>query len=872
MSKIVEIAVRVYTKKKDKEKPKKSSKDEGWDNNRVLVFDTETTTDQFQNLTFGSFKIYNNGILEHQGIFYNPDTLSKEQFLILKHFCQNKDIPLYTSQEFIDKVFYPEILINKTLCISYNLPFDISRVIIKCSYARGRLNKGFSLKLSNNKAFPRVRVRHLDSTKSFIEFGRSFYNEEGHFKGFFVDVKTLVFALTNENLTLAEAVKYSNLEKRKLTREKHGIITEDYIRYNLNDVDITYLLFLKLVEEIKKFSINIPITKIYSSASIGKAFLEELGIKPFLEQNPDFSPKILGNLMSAFYGGRCELRIRKKPILVTILDFFSNYPTLFTSMGLWDYLIADKIEYYEDTDNVQKLLDNIELGDLQNMEIWKELNVLVEIYPEKDILPIRARFDKKSNVYNIAVNEVSSEKPLFYALPDIIASKFISGKTPKIKKAIRFKAIGKQKSLKEFEIFGLKNNPKEENLIKLLAEKRYELKHQEDSNNTQRTLKFLLNSITYGIFIEMNEQDIADELEVYSDIQYKVTDKFYEKEGKHYNPIISVMIVSGARLLLSIAEGLLRKYRTFPAYCDTDSIAVPVHLGKIIEEFFNVLNPYSFKTSIFKVQKKKTWFYGICSKRYVLYDKEGDKITINDYKLHGLGHLKAPFENNKEWHKTVWEDVLKLNYGLITFEKIMQKYSSSYAISQLAISNYDILKRFKNMNKNKAIKEQIKPFNFMLVGISNNKEVKPIAPYSRRTQKAVYEEFINYITGEKMIGEEYWKQLHDIFSEFINKSESKFDGDIGELKRKHIIVDNITHIGKEAKNIEFVGTLKKAEYEIYENNEKLTQILLSMSVSEARKIRISKTTLHCIKKRILEGKTIKLRKKTLEKLKNYIRK
>ena len=43
-----------------------------------------------------------------------------------------------------------------------------------------------------------------------------------------------------------------------------------------------------LIKELDVYQIDIPPTKIYSAASIGKHALEQLGVKPFLEMNPDF--------------------------------------------------------------------------------------------------------------------------------------------------------------------------------------------------------------------------------------------------------------------------------------------------------------------------------------------------------------------------------------------------------------------------------------------------------------------------------------------------------------------------------------------------------------------------------------------------------
>jgi len=54
-------------------------------------------------------------------------------------------------------------------------------------------------------------------------------------------------------------------------------------------------------------------------------------------------------------------------------------------------------------------------------------------------------------------------------------------------------------------------------------------------------------------------------------------------------------------------------------------------------------------------------FYGISSKRYVLYDRDDktNEFTIYKYSAHGLGHLLDPFpkdksdEEKEKWHETI---------------------------------------------------------------------------------------------------------------------------------------------------------------------------------------------------------------------------
>jgi hypothetical protein len=98
--------------------------------------------------------------------------------------------------------------------------------------------------------------------------------------------------------------------------------------------------------------------------------------------------------------------------------------------------------------------------------------------------------------------------------------------------------------------------------------------------------------------------------------------------------------------------------------------------------------------------------------------------------------------------------------------------------------------------------QQIKSSNFCLAGFQateeNGKAVKPLAPYTTDYQQIVHEPFIDYETGEIMQVSHYFKQLSRTIIEYANHPESKFDGDIGILKRKYVNADFVVPIGKEA--------------------------------------------------------------------------
>lgn len=851
---------------------------------RVLVFDTETTIDEYQNIKFGSFIIFEKDIMSSRGIFYNPKGITLEEKTVLEKTSYDKDIELMTLDEFINQIFYPEVLRTQTLCVGFNLPFDISRLSSHYGYGRRNHHGWFSFQLTKDKRLPRVRIKHIDSAMSFIEFsGTWFKGERGNkFKGHFLDLKTLAYVFSNnKHINLKGTGEFFRCKNVKYEGVAHGKITPEYIGYNLQDVNLTYEVYLKILEHYKLCGIQAPITKIYSSATLAKYALRQLGIQPLSRINSILNSKMKGKLMSAYFGGRCEVKIRKTPIEVAVLDFKSMYPSLSILMGLWDLMCAKEIRDVDVTEEVITLLKNITLKSFQDKEAWSKLNVLVELVPDENILPVRANYLENSNVYNVGINYFKHKKEFYYALPDVIASVLLTGKIPKIKKATRFIPIGKQETLKVAKILDLNIDPTKDNFIKVLVEQREKIKKERDKlkdnseeyrrlGGIQEALKILANSITYGIFIEMLPQDNLSELKVYSTEEFFTKQKL-EEEGKFFNPLIAVMQVAGARLLLVIAEKYLEGKGSAHAYMDTDSCYVPSIFSNELKDFFSPLNPYNLKSDFFKIEKTKKLFYGISAKRYVLYLKKNKSVCIDssldkgDYKLHGLGHLLNPYGDGTNWQKQIWQDILELHYGIISKQDIIEKYSHLHALSKLAISTPTISKRFEKYNQTKTFLKQIKPFNFILIGQGNIKGVKPVTSFSQNPQSVVHNSFIDYNTGKRLRGAKYWKNLADVILDYANHPESKFEnGDqAGLMKRRHIIEGEIKVIGKETKNIE-EQALKFSNPEEYTNILSLKKKILAMIPKEARALGIKhRSTLKRLKDNIRKGKKLSRKMKNI---------
>ena len=71
----------------------------------------------------------------------------------------------------------------------------------------------------------------------------------------------------------------------------------------------------------------------------------------------------------------------------------------------------------------------------------------MQVKPHDDLFPIRARYPGNDTL-NIGLNYLSADEPQWFTLADVLASKVLTGKTPEVIKAIRFKPKGQQTVLK----------------------------------------------------------------------------------------------------------------------------------------------------------------------------------------------------------------------------------------------------------------------------------------------------------------------------------------------------------------------------------------------------------------------------------------
>jgi hypothetical protein len=282
-------------------------------------------------------------------------------------------------------------------------------------------------------------------------------------------------------------------------------------------------------------------------------------------------------------------------------------------------------------------------------------------------------------------------------------------------------------------------------------------------DSEQLAIKILANATSYGIFVELNVQDLdPPELRKCHGTggkPFPVLMSKGEQPGRYFHPLIATLITGAARLMLALSEKLAIDAGLDWALCDTDSMALAKPEGMDSDEFmrrarsvcgwFAGLNPYEKKGPLFKIEDtnyairdgKQTdefeplFCFAISAKRYVLFNRTADgEIRIRKASAHGLGHLLPPYgvdEAPKEipapvielqtigverWHYDLWYRII-----VAAIEGPPDQVDLGYhpalngpAASRYAATTPEISGWFKTFNRNREYHNQVRPFNFML--------------------------------------------------------------------------------------------------------------------------------------------------------------
>jgi hypothetical protein len=482
----------------------------------AMVLDCETTTDIRQDLNFlwWRFCELKDGVYvcQLEGVVY-ADELDAASIELIRSFAKEKqaqveegcprDIRFDSRTEFVDGEFW-EALRMGACVVCYNSPFDLSRLALEYREAQIK-NSGWSMVMWQHQGQPdsfkpKLRIKPKDSRSAFINLAGGERGNRLIYRGRFLDLSVFCWALRNRHFTLEHALKSFGL-KGKLRHEPTGRVTEKELRYGRRDVERTVALLNAMKQEYDGFALDLEPEKAMSAASITKAFLDKMRVK---EPSRKFAlpDEILGNCMQAYYGGRSEIRIRHQEVPVVVCDTTSEYPSVAGLLKLWPVLIAGQVEVEEYSKEARRLLARANLGTVLNPAEWEKFAFFALTKPSGDVLPVRALYRQDGSA-NIGLNPLTSKEPIWYAGPDLIASRLLSGRTPKIVKAFRVVPRGVQFGLRPATIGTRQINPETDDFFRAVIEERKKLPK---SHPHYLLLKIIANAL-YGIFAELNKHE-----------------------------------------------------------------------------------------------------------------------------------------------------------------------------------------------------------------------------------------------------------------------------------------------------------------------------------------------------------------------------
>ncbi len=810
------IFLRVHTRVMD-EKPRPPGEGKLADKwaHFALVLDCETKLDLRQDLTFlwwrfcelkdGRYVCQQEGVVHH-------DNLPETSVQLIRDFARSKradvedgcpeDIRVQSRTQFVDGEFW-DALRAGAVVVCFNSPFDFSRLALEYREAQSK-NTGWSMVMwtyqgKPDKLKPKLRIKPKDSRSAFISLAGGDPNNRVIYRGRFLDLSVLGWALRNKHMTLEDFLRSFRL-KGKVKHEPTGCVTERELTYGRGDVERTVALLNAMKVEYDGFPIQLPPERAMSAASITKAFLDEMHIsRPADKFNlPD---EVLGKCMQAYYGGRSEIRIRHEEVPVVVCDATSEYPTVAALLNLWSLLIAADIEIVDCTKEAQETLRHANPTTLLNPSTWLKLAFFASIKPDGDVLPVRALYSETGDT-NIGLNPLTSSKAIWYAGPDLAASKLKTKRRPEVIQA--FKLIprqGVQEGMRATSIGTRKFDPASDDFFRAIIEERKSLPK---THPHYLLLKIIANSL-YGIFAELNKYEYgknkAKRLGVFSgDHRFEQPACLVERPGKWQFAPAAALITAGGRLLLSILEQMVEEHRGAYLLTDTDSMlfvasehsrlvpcpggqhnlpdgspAVKTMTWKQVEEIcrkLNRLNPYQTVAEILKIEDcnydltgKPHQLYGLAvsAKRYVVYTRSKSSFQIIKPSEHGLGIVYVPDKRKRykpvdckdqetdypRWVVEAWGQLLENHF------RIRKDPNNALVARELWFGEFPAVMRIRITTPNvmQALRrrdpESAKPYNFAIspVLIKPAPDCTLVAPFSKHPEEWLRQDYTEIHSG-----------------------------------------------------------------------------------------------------------------------------
>ena len=569
-----------------------------------VVFDTETELGGSQDLIVGAYRYVrvewkgSRPTLRcaEEGLFHPDDLFARDPAQLekirdyaararadvdLSQRDANRSLQVLTRHEFCERMLWGACWRNRATLVGFNLGFDISRLRLSWHEGRGLYNGAFVLRLwewegKDHRYRPNVIARRLDNKRTLLAWsgvrdapddGDEHTSSDDHF----LDLRTLLFALTNQahSLESGSAVFGLDYKKRDVAL---GVLAEDLLDYVREDVAATSALAGAALGEFHRHPVPLSADRAYSSPAIGTAYFRRIGIRPPLER-AEISDAQLAQSMGAFYGPRVEVRIRHVQVPVSLVDFASQYSNVARLSGLWPLLTSERIVAVDATDEVRELLGRVELADVLDPDLWPQLVGVALLRPDGDVLPTRAWFAGRGDVPRVGLGPIWCDRLSPYTLADLVAAKVLTGKIPEVASAWRLEGCGTESGLRVVRLGGrVRFDPYADDWWAACQRARTAL----GESSMATGMKTIGNGTAYGDWIRLDQQVQAGYVSVQrldGRRERRRVDR-PEDPGPWAFPPFASAVTAGGRLLMAALERLLTDDGGLFASANTDSATV----------------------------------------------------------------------------------------------------------------------------------------------------------------------------------------------------------------------------------------------------------------------------------------------------------
>ena len=272
----------------------------------------------------------------------------------------------------------------------------------------------------------------------------------------------------------------------------------------------------------------------------------------------------------AFHGGWCDdvAALRGRPFGAVALDVTSAYPLTAHLVGWWEVMTADRLVRRSVLGELRALCRRAVDDPTVALDpaVWTRFGLtLCEVAPDGEHFPVALDDPHRLDGRTETVPVTARGRTMFYGWPDVVAATILSGRVPRIVRAVRLVPEGRQGGLRRLvPVYPGLTLLTDRDPVLGLVRRRREAKAAGD-----KVLAAELHAMTNSL--------VSGQPARLDDVRRVVRGKWtvQEKAGPWTFAPLGVTATASARLLLAAVDRQVRDLGGVVAYRDTDSSIIP---------------------------------------------------------------------------------------------------------------------------------------------------------------------------------------------------------------------------------------------------------------------------------------------------------